>query len=212
MENIKEILKKYGLEIPADKVSDFEKDVAANYKTVNEFDKKIGRVEAERDNYKEQLDNATETLKSFEGVDIKQMETQLKEWQTKAENAEKDYREKLEARDFDDALKAEMDGWKFSSEAAKKSVMSEVRAAGLKMKDGKILGLHDLMETIKAADASAFVVEGDPPAKFTKRLAGGGGGNPAGGKTKEEIMAIRDPAVRQAEIAKNPEAFGLKFN
>ncbi len=32
------------------------------------------------------------------------------------------------------------------------------------------------------------------------------------GKTKEEIMAIRDPAVRQAEIAKNPEAFGLKFN
>ena len=32
------------------------------------------------------------------------------------------------------------------------------------------------------------------------------------GKTKEEIMAIRDPAVRQAEIAKNPEAFGLKFD
>ena len=32
------------------------------------------------------------------------------------------------------------------------------------------------------------------------------------GKTKEEIMAIRDPAVRQAEIAKNPEVFGLKFD
>lgn len=32
------------------------------------------------------------------------------------------------------------------------------------------------------------------------------------GKTKEEIMAIRDSAVRQAEIAKNPEAFGLKFD
>ena len=30
--------------------------------------------------------------------------------------------------------------------------------------------------------------------------------------TKEEIMAIRDPAVRQAEIAKNPEVFGLKFD
>ena len=28
------------------------------------------------------------------------------------------------------------------------------------------------------------------------------------GKTQAEIMAIRDPAVRQAEIGKNPEAFG----
>lgn len=210
MENIKEILKKYGLEIPADKVSNFEKDVDANYKTINEFNKKIERVEAERDNYKEQLDTATETLKGFEGVDIKQMETQLKEWQTKAENAEKDYREKLEARDFDDALKAEMDGWKFSSEAAKKSVMSEVRAAGLKMKDGKILGLNDLMETIKAADASAFVVEGNPPAKFTQRLGGGSGGNPAGGKTKEEIMAIKDRTARRAAIAENIHLFGGK--
>ena len=32
------------------------------------------------------------------------------------------------------------------------------------------------------------------------------------GKTKEEILAIRDPAVRQAEFAKNPEVFGLKFD
>jgi hypothetical protein len=31
-------------------------------------------------------------------------------------------------------------------------------------------------------------------------------------KTKEEILAIKDPALRQAEIAKNPEAFGLNFN
>jgi hypothetical protein len=38
--------------------------------------------------------------------------------------------------------------------------------------------------------------------------ANSGGGSR---KTKEEIMAIKDPAVRQAEIAKNPEVFGLKF-
>ena len=149
MENIKEILKKYGIEIPADKVADFEKDVDANYKTINEFNKKIGRVEEERDNIKAQLDTATETLKGFEGVDVEQMKNQLADWKTKAENAEKDYNEKLAARDFSDALKTEMEGWKFSSEAAKKSVMAEVTAAGLKMKDGKILGLKDLMETIK---------------------------------------------------------------
>lgn len=209
MENIKEILKKYGIEIPADKVADFEKDVDANYKTINEFNKKIGRVEEERDNIKAQLDTATETLKGFEGVDVEQMQTQLKEWKTKAENAEKDYNEKLAARDFSDALKTEMEGWKFSSEAAKKSVMAEVTAAGLKMKDGKILGLKDLMETIKAADASAFVDEKAPPAKFTQRL-GNGGGDPAGGKTKEEIMAIKDRTARRAAIAENIHLFGGK--
>ena len=210
MENIKDILKKYGIEIPADKVADFEKDVAANYKTVNEFDKKIGRVETERDNYKQQLETATETLKSFEGVDIDGMKKQLQEWQSKAEGAEKDYREKLEARDFEDALKAEMESWKFSSEAAKKSVMAEVRAAGLKLKDGKILGLKDLIETIKAADASAFAADGEPSAKFTKRLNGGAGEPAAGGKTKEEIMAIKDRSERRAEIAKNIHLFGGK--
>ena len=32
------------------------------------------------------------------------------------------------------------------------------------------------------------------------------------GKTKEEIMAIKDGAVRRAEMAKNPHLFGLDQN
>lgn len=208
MENIHAILKKYGLEIPADNKADFDKDVAANYKTQAEFDKKIGKVEDERDNLKTQLDTATETLKSFEGVDIETMKTQLKDWQTKAENAEKDYQSKLEARDFEDALKSAMDGYKFTSEAAKKAVMSEVRGAGLKLKDGKILGLNDLMDSIKGADASAFVDDANPPAKFTASMGNGGTDNPAGNTpTKAEIMGIKDRAERRAAIAKNINLF-----
>lgn len=210
MENIHAILKKYGLEVPEGSKADFDKDIATNYKTQSEFEKKLGKVEGERDNYKQQLDTATETLKGFEGVDIDTMKNQLKDWQTKAENAEKDYQAKLEARDFEDALKGAMEGYKFSSEAAKKAVIAEVKAAGLKLKDGKILGLNDLMDTIKASDASAFVDEGNPPAKFTKRMGGGSGGDPAGGKTKAEIMAIKDRAERRAAIAENIHLFGGK--
>lgn len=207
MENIHAILKKYGIEVPADNKADFDKDIAANYKTQSEFEKKLGKVEGERDNYKQQLDTATETLKSFEDVDIQTMQTQLKDWQTKAENAEKDYQAKLEARDFDDALKVAMEGYKFTSEAAKKAVMSEVRGAGLKLKDGKILGLNDLMDSIKTADASAFVDEGNPSAKFTQRM-GGGGSDPAGGTvTKADIMSIKDRTERRAAIAKNMHLF-----
>ena len=37
--------------------------------------------------------------------------------------------------------------------------MTQIRAAELKLKDGKILGLADLIEQIKKNDASAFVDE-----------------------------------------------------
>ena len=208
MDNIFAILKNHGIEVPEDKKTAIEKEIRVNYKTISEFEKALGKVEGERDNYKQQLDDANETLKGFEGVDVKTIQTQLDEYKTRAENAEKDYTAKLEARDFEDALKTAMDGYKFSSEAAKKAVMAEVKASGLKLKNGKILGLNDLMETIKEGDASAFVDDGNPPAKFTQRMGSSGGTPPAGGKTKEEIMAIKDRDARRAAIAENMHLFG----
>ena len=38
MQNVHEILKKYGVEIPAESKADFDKDVAANYKTIAEHE------------------------------------------------------------------------------------------------------------------------------------------------------------------------------
>ncbi len=207
MQNIHEILKKYGVEIPVESKADFDKEVAANYKTVAEHEKKLGKVEGERDNYKEQLDTAQETLKSFEGVDLATIQSELSTWKTKAENAEKDYNAKLEARDFEDALKTDIERYKFSSNAAKNAVIEEVRKAGLKAKNGKILGFDDLMETIKAADASAFVTERDENrARFTEPKPNGGV-SAAPGITRGEIMQIKDPVARQKAIGQNIHLF-----
>lgn len=204
MENIHAILKKYGIEIPADNKADFDKDVAANYKTQAEFEKKIGKIEEERDNFKTQLDTATETLKGFEGVDVETMKTQLEDWKTKAQTAEKDYAEKLAARDFDDALKTELDGYKFSSEAAKSAIAAEIREAGLKVHNGKILGLGDLMESIKSRDESAFVTDADDnKARFTKSKSK----SIDGAMTREDISKIKDPVERQNAIAANLNLF-----
>lgn len=111
MTNIHDILKKFGIEIPEDKKADFDKDVAANYKTVAEYDKKIGKAESERDNYKAQLETAQETLKGFEGVDLDTINKQLNEYKEKAEKAERDYSDKLAERDFSDALKTAMESY-----------------------------------------------------------------------------------------------------
>lgn len=209
MQNIHEILKKYGVEISADNKADFDKDVTANYKTIAEHEKKLGKVEGERDNYSEQLKTAQETLKSFEGVDLATIQNELATWKTKAENAEKDYNAKLEARDFEDALKTAMEAYKFSSAAAKSAVTEEVRKAGLKLKDGKILGLNDLMESIKAADASAFVTEREENrARFTaSKPTGGSGTNTI---TADEIMKMSDRDQRRAAIAANLGLFTKK--
>lgn len=75
--------------------------------------------------------------------------------------------------------------------------------------DGKLKGANDHIKAVREEWAEYVTTTTTTGAKTSNPPANNGGKT---GKTKEEIMAIRDPAVRQAEIAKNPEAFGLKFD
>ena len=75
--------------------------------------------------------------------------------------------------------------------------------------DGKLKGENDHIKAAREEWAEYVTTTTTTGAKTSTPPANNGGKT---GKTKEEIMAIRDPAVRQAEIAKNPEAFGLKFD
>lgn len=124
------------------------------------------------------------------------MQKELSDWKKKAEDAEKDAQAKLYERDFADALKTEFEGIKFSSEAAKRAIMAEVKDAGLKLKDGKILGLNDLIAQMKEKDASAFVDDEQikaqqNAARFTQPI---GRAQPAGGKkyTMSELMKMKN--------------------
>lgn len=73
--------------------------------------------------------------------------------------------------------------------------------------DGKITNRDELVTAAKT-DYSDFVAStasvGIPPVTPPT--------GKAGGMTKDEIMAIRDPEARQAEIIRNPAAFGLSFS
>ena len=75
--------------------------------------------------------------------------------------------------------------------------------------DGKLKGANDHVKAVREEWAEYVTTTTTTGAKTSNPPANNGGKT---GKTKEEIMAIRDPAVRQAEIAKNPEVFGLKFD
>ena len=208
MQNIEAILKQFGLEIPKEQAEEFRKTFHENYKTVKDYDK----LETDRDKWKGQAETAEETLKKFDGVDLKTMQTELADWKKKAEDAEKDYNAKIYERDFSDALKTELESVKFSSDAAKRAVMAEIKESGLKLKDGKILGLSDLIGQIKERDASAFVDEKQEQARQqAARFTVPGTGRSTGGTngtTIADIKAIKDPAERQATIAKNLNLYG----
>ena len=206
MQKLIDTLKSYGIEIPEDKQADVKKALSEHYKNAKEVAKTLSKVEGERDDWKERAETAEET---FDGINPANVKTELETWKQKAADAEKEFNAKIYDRDFSDALKAALDDVKFSSEAAKKSVMADIKEAGLKLKDGKILGLNDLIEQMKQSDASAFVDESQQQAqqnqaRFTTRV---GQQQTPGSMTKKDIEAIKDPSERQAAIAQNIQLF-----
>ena len=123
------------------------------------------------------------------------IQEELAAWKQTAKEAEEDYEKKIQQRDFEDALKEEIGNYKFTSEAAKKAIVAEIREAGLKVKDGKILGLSDLIGQMKEKDASAFVDEQQESleqnkAKFTKPL--NTGSKPGAKVSPAELMKMKN--------------------
>lgn len=211
MKKLIETLRSLGIEVPEDKEAEVKKKLSENYKNIAEVKKTTDNLETDRDEWKQRAETAEETLKKFDGVDLETMQTEIATWKTKAENVEKDYAAKIEQRDFEDALKEEIGGYKFTSEAAKKAIMAEIREAGLKVKDGKILGLSDLLAQMKEKDASAFVDENQEQLEAGRAKPYTGPLNPNGGSTKkmtrEEIFGIKDRIERQKAIAENLSEF-----
>ena len=75
--------------------------------------------------------------------------------------------------------------------------------------DGKLKGANDHIKAAREEWAEYVTTTTTTGAKTSTPPANNGGKT---GITNGELMAIRDPAVRQAESAKNREAFGLKFD
>lgn len=206
MKNIIDICKDFGLEIPADKQADFLKAVAGEYKTSAEHGKVAEKLAA----MQKRAETAEEALESFEGIDPTKVNEQLAEANRKVREAQEAAQKQLDERDFNDALKAELDTLKFTSTAARKAVEADIRAAGLKLRNGKIVGLSDVIDQIKAEDASAFVDEHQESleknkARFTQP---GSGGNTGGTTTIKDIMKIKDTVERQKAIGQNLTLFG----
>lgn len=152
-------LEKIGIELTDEQKDSIKKKLGEDLYSKSETEKKIEKIEAERDGYKERAETAEETLKGFDGKNLDEITKERDEWKKKAEQAEQDFNAKIAERDYRDAVEEAVKELKFTSNSAKKAFMSDIMADPLKMKDGKLIGFSDYVDAYKKEDASAFVDE-----------------------------------------------------
>lgn len=184
----------------------------------------IEAVKSDRDKYKAQVDDLTEKM----GKDAEALKTAQKELSDLKAQVDADAKNR-EGKDYD-ALKAEFDNYKKEQEAkavksAKETALKEL-LKDMKMSDrgekqvlkwmgvdgfeldenGKIKDASTLRKSIKEDWGDYIQTEGAKGADTPTPPGGTGGGT---GKTKAEIMKIKNTKERQQAIADNPELFGL---
>lgn len=188
MQNIIEICKEFGFEVPADKQADFNKKVSENYLTKAEHDKKLGKAESDRDDWKKRAETAEGTLKGFDGKDFDTITKERDEWKEKAENAEKEYAAKEAEREKQELLKEAFADIEFTSTAAKNAIMAQI-AENVSVKNGKLIGFNDLLEDAKKNDASAFVDKEQQQLENNRTRFTTPAGNQNNGKSGKQIYS-----------------------
>lgn len=168
---------------------------------------------------------------------LKEARDKYKDEAERLEKIEKDYEDYKAAHKDDgenpmkakyDALKAEYDEFKQKTEAeattrakseAYEALLKEAGVSDKRIKtclratkldeidldaDGKLKDADKLKEAIKTEWEDFIVTEAHQGANTATPPANNGGG-----RTKEEILAIKDTVQRQQAMAENPELFGI---
>lgn len=140
-------------------------------KALKKQEKQITDLTTERDDLKEQLGKANETLTSFEGVDPAKLKDEVEKYKKAAKDAENDFKAKMTQRDQKDWLKGKMDEYDVKSPYARAQLVSEIMDAenGLKWKDGTFMGFDDYMKAAKEKDAGLYLTQEEKDAAAKKK-------------------------------------------
>lgn len=161
----REFLKKLGIsdENIDSIMSENGKDIEAAKGTVAATEQKLTAAATEVTGLKEQLaerDKDIAALKKQAGNN-EELNNKIAELQAKYDTDTKTLTAKLEEQAYDHAADKFFDGFKFSSNAAKKAALADFRAKKLKLTDGKFEGADEFMAALKKDDPSAFAAEDD---------------------------------------------------
>lgn len=172
----------------------------------------VDSLKADRDSYKEDAEKLKYVQKELDDLKAKGDDG----WKEKHDRLKEEfdqYKNDVQEKETKAAKEAAYRAILKDANLSEKGIEKAIKYADWEKieldEDGKLKGANDHIKDVREEWAEYVTTTTTTGAKTSNPPANNGGKT---GKTKEEIMAIRDPAVRQAEIAKNPEAFGLKFD
>lgn len=204
MQNYEQILQELGIEIPEDKKSELKKKMNENYKTINEFNAKVVKMEE----YKASLDDVQAKLDGFKDVNVSELKSQIATLTADLEK-EKNGRQA-------DALRVErqavidefLKDKKFVNSITEKSIRASVMEELEKNTGKSVEKIFDSLTKDKDGKLipSILVDEAEENrARFTQQTRQGG--NSGGTMTIKDIFAIKDASERQKAMADNAHLF-----
>ena len=179
MKNIHEILKGYDIEIPADKKAEFDKAVLDNYKTVAEAEK----LRTARDNYKSQLDDATQKLEGFKGVNVEELQGKISALTDDLASQKEAFDKQLADRDFDDMLNTAITGSKAKNVKAVRALLD---LEAIKASKNQSADIEAALKKVKEENDYLFTSE-EP---IDNGQFVGKSGSSSGGSSDDALRAI----------------------
>ena len=171
-----EFLKSLGLEQDV-----IDKIMAENGKDIAAEKAKTTKAEGERDNFKDQLATATESLEKFKDVDPTAMQSEINKLTQQLKDKDAEYAAKEADRIFSDSVKSAI---KEAGGRNEKAVMAMLDMDALKVSKNQSEDIKKALETVKESDAYLF--GSDEP--FKNPVGATGGSADIGG---DNLSAIR---------------------
>lgn len=120
---------------------------------------KFDNLNEQKKDLESQLKETNDKVQELSKVDTEELKKQIADLQTKYEEDTKALNSKYEAREYDIKLNDYAKDLKFSSNSARKSFMSDLKAKELKFENDKLVGFDDFVNSYKETDPSAFIEE-----------------------------------------------------
>ena len=120
---------------------------------------KFDSLNEQKKDLENQLKETNDKMQELSKVDTEELKQQIVDLQKKYEDDTKALNSKYEAREYDIKLNDYTKDLKFSSNSAKKSFMSDLKAKELKFEDDKLVGFDDFVNSYKENDPTAFMEE-----------------------------------------------------
>ena len=166
MKNIETILSECGVQMTDEQKTAVEKAVGENYKPIADWQKQVDKVT----NLTEQLTEAKDAMKKFEGVDPDALKNEIASLNQKLTDKDAEYQNQIADRDFQDNVKNVIAKYKGKNEKAIKALLD---MDTLKASKNQNDDLDKAMKALTEAEDSKMLF-GESDGQVI------GGGNPIG--------------------------------